>query len=102
MFDPRNDRKQILDFETNIKKNRTIDDFSEELKKHTGAIRYLVVKDLPKALSQVKRTRSSTTIKKPLFKKQKPLDKQNNVVFQKPPQNIAVPNVKHRHQSEEK
>lgn len=28
-----NDRKQILDFETNIKKNRTIDDFSEELKK---------------------------------------------------------------------
>lgn len=33
---------------------------------------------------------------------QKPVDIQDNVVFQKPLQNIAVPNVKNRHQSEEK
>ena len=58
------------------------------------AIQRLVVKDTLKAPSQVKRKRSRTTIKESWNKRQKPLDIQDNGVFQKPPpKNIAVPNV---------
>lgn len=70
-------------------KNRRLDDFSEELRKHTVSIQRLVVKDTLKAPSNLKRKRSQSTLKEAWSKKQKPLNISTETGdFQKPPTKV--------------
>ena len=92
----------LIQISLSDKKNSRIDDFSEELKRHTVSIQRLVVIDTLKAPSQVKRKRSRSTFTESWDKKQKPpIEKQDVGLFRKPPdKTLSIPDTDNRHTSE--